>query len=35
VTAGVAKMATEDWPVEAVDRETIEQRAENRDVDIE
>jgi len=35
VTAGVAKLATEDWPVEAVDRETIEQRAEKRDVDIE
>jgi len=35
LTAGTARLATEEYPVEAVDRHTIEERAEERGVDIE
>jgi aminopeptidase YwaD len=35
LTAGVARVATEEWPVEAVDRETIESRAEAQGVELE
>ena len=35
VTAGVAKLATEEYTVEAVDRETIEQRVEERGQEME
>jgi len=35
VTAGVAKLATEEYPVEAVDRETIEKRVEERGQEME
>ena len=35
LTAGAARLATEEYPVEAVDRHTIEARAEERGVDIE
>jgi aminopeptidase YwaD len=35
VTAGVAKLATEAYPVEAVDRETVEQRVEERGQEME
>jgi len=35
LTAGVARLATDEWPVDAVDRETIEAWAEERGHDIE
>jgi aminopeptidase YwaD len=35
LTAGVAKLATEEWPVEAVDTETIESRAEEQGVELD
>ena len=35
LTAGTARLAADEYPVEAVDRHTIEERAEERGVDIE